>query len=231
MSDFSSRHVVVTGGAGALGSAVVDRLLAGAASVHVPCYEAEVPEHLRGRERLEAVPGVDMTDAEAVAEFYSALPDIWASIHVAGGFRMAPFADTSVADLRFLLELNVVTCFNASREAVRKMSTSGGGRIVNVTAKPALTPTQGAGLVAYASSKAAVAAMTQALGEEVAGLGILVNAIAPSIIDTPANRSGMPDADHEAWPKVEELASTIVHLASADNAVVRSALVPVYGRS
>ena len=144
---------------------------------------------------------------------------------------MAPFVETSTEDLRSLLELNVVTCFNACREAVRAMQRSGGGRIVNVSAKPGLTPTQGPGLVAYASSKAAVAAMTQALGEEVAGDGILVNAIAPSIIDTPANREAMPDADHDKWPKVSELAATIVHLASVDNQVVRSALVPVYGRS
>ena len=145
---------------------------------------------------------------------------------------MAPFVDTSVADLRFLLELNVVSCFNACREAIRAMGRDGAqGRIVNVSAKPALSPTQGSGLVAYATSKAAVAAMTQALGEEVAAQGILVNAIAPSIIDTPMNRESMPSADYAAWPKPSELAETIVHLASPENRVVRSALIPVYGRS
>lgn len=231
MSDFSSKEVVVTGGAGALGSAVVQMLLDAGAQVHVPCFEDKVPASLLDRKGVHAKAGVDMTNSEAVIAFYEGVPSLWASIHIAGGFRMAPFVETSTADLRFLLELNVVTCFNACREAIRAMQSSGGGRIVNVSAKPGLTPTQGAGLVAYASSKAAVAAMTQALGEEVAGDGILVNAIAPSIIDTPANRAAMPDADHDKWPKVSELAATIVHLASADNQVVRSALVPVYGRS
>ena len=231
MSDFSSKHVVVTGGTGALGSAVVHMKLDAGADVHVPCAEDEVPRPLRDSDGVHATAGVDLSESEAVAAFYADLPPLWASIHLAGGFRMGPFVETSTADLRFLFELNVVTCFNACREAVRAMQGSGGGRIVNVSAKPALSPTQGAGLVAYAASKAALAAMTQALGEEVAADGILVNAIAPSIIDTPANRAAMPNADHDSWPKVSELAATVVHLASTDNQVVRSALVPVYGRS
>jgi NAD(P)-dependent dehydrogenase (short-subunit alcohol dehydrogenase family) len=84
---------------------------------------------------------------------------------------------------------------------------------------------------AYAASKAAVAALTQALGEELVKDGILVNAVAPSILDTPANRSSMPKANYELWPKVEEVAATILFLASADNRVTRGAVVPVYGRS
>ena len=107
----------------------------------------------------------------------------------------------------------------------------GGGRIVNVAARPALEPRLGAGMIAYTASKAAVAALTQALGEEVAKDGILVNAVVPSTMDTPANRSAMPKADFSAWPKVEEVAATIVFLASPENKVTRSALVPVYGKS
>jgi NAD(P)-dependent dehydrogenase (short-subunit alcohol dehydrogenase family) len=144
---------------------------------------------------------------------------------------MAPFAETSAEDLRHLLEINVVTCFNASRAAVNAMlDARNGGRIVNVAARPALSPLQGAGVVAYAASKSAVATMTQALGEEVAGEGILVNAVVPSIIDTPANREAMPDADHDSWASVEQLAETIVYLASPGNEVVRSGLLPVFGR-
>ena len=111
------------------------------------------------------------------------------------------------------------------------MTATGGGRIVNVAARPALEWRLGAGMVAYAASKAAVAAMTVALAEEVAKDGILVNAVAPSIMDTPANRQAMPKADHAAWPKVEEVAATILFLASPDNRVTRGAIVPVYGRS
>ena len=105
-----------------------------------------------------------------------------------------------------------------------------GGRIVNVAARPALEWRSGAGMAAYTASKAAVAALTVALAEEVAKHGIPVNAIAPSIMDTPANRQAMPKADHAAWPKVEEVARTILFLASPDNKVTRGAIVPVYGR-
>ena len=87
----------------------------------------------------------------------------------------------------------------------------------------------GAGMAAYTASKAAVAALTEALGEELVADGILVNAVAPSIIDTPANRAAMPDADNSLWPKPEELAETIVFLASPENTTTRSAVVPVYG--
>ena len=106
-----------------------------------------------------------------------------------------------------------------------------GGRIVNVAARPGLEWRSGAGMVAYASSKAAVAAMTVALAEEVAKDGILVNAVAPSIMDTPANRKAIPDADFASWPKVEEVAATIAFLASPDNAVTRGGIVPVYGKA
>ena len=76
-----------------------------------------------------------------------------------------------------------------------------------------------------------MAALTVALAEEVAKDGILVNAVAPSMMDTPANRKAMPKADHAAWPKVEEVAATILFLASPDNRVTRGAVVPVYGKS
>ena len=106
-----------------------------------------------------------------------------------------------------------------------------GGRIVNVAARPALEWRGGAGMTAYAAAKSAVAALTGALAEEVASEGILVNAVAPSILDTPANRRAMPDADYAVWPQVEEVAQTILFLASPDNRVSRGAVVPVYGRT
>jgi NAD(P)-dependent dehydrogenase (short-subunit alcohol dehydrogenase family) len=126
---------------------------------------------------------------------------------------------------------NADSAFLCCREAVKAMRRSERrGRIVNVAARPALEPRQGGGMVAYTMTKAAVAALTVALGEELAAEGIWVNAVAPSLIDTPANRQAMPDADFASWPKAAELAETIVHLASPDNHLVRSALIPVYGR-
>jgi NAD(P)-dependent dehydrogenase (short-subunit alcohol dehydrogenase family) len=114
---------------------------------------------------------------------------------------------------------------------VRSMErTNAGGRIVNVATRPALEWRSGAGMVAYTASKAAVAALTVALAEEVIKHGILVNAIAPATMDTPANRKSMPDAHPAAWAKVEDVAATILFLASGENRVTRGAVVPVYGR-
>ena len=110
-------------------------------------------------------------------------------------------------------------------------ASGGGGRIVNIAARPALEPRTGAGMSAYTIAKSGVATLSIALAEEVAKDGILVNAVAPSIMDTPANRKSMPKADFDKWPKVEEVAATIVHLASPDNAVARGGVVPVYGKS
>jgi NAD(P)-dependent dehydrogenase (short-subunit alcohol dehydrogenase family) len=143
---------------------------------------------------------------------------------------MAEVAKTTKAELMKQIEMNLVTAFLCSRGAVNAM-TGRGGRIVNVAARPALEPRSGAGMAAYTASKAAVVAFTIALSEEVAKLGILVNAVAPSIMDTPANRAAMPKADHAAWPKVEEVAATILFLASPQNAVTRGAIVPVYGKT
>lgn len=231
---FEDRHIVVTGGAGALGRAVVVRLVAAGATVHVPVRGAGEADALAdsGHERIVAVPGVDLADADGVATFYERIGPLWASIHVAGGFGMAKIADTAPEDFARLMETNARTCFLCCRAAVAAMRRAGGGgRIVNVAARPALEPRSGSGMVAYTASKAAVAALTAALAQEVIGDGILVNAVAPSIIDTPANREAMPGAKHEAWPKPDEIAATIVHLASPANAVTRGAVIPVYGRS
>jgi NAD(P)-dependent dehydrogenase (short-subunit alcohol dehydrogenase family) len=109
------------------------------------------------------------------------------------------------------------------------MRRGGGGRIVNVAARPVVQPTPG--MLAYATAKAGVAAITQQLAAEVLGDGILVNAVLPSIIDTPANRKAMPNADHASWPKPAELAETIAFLASPANALTTGTLVPVFGRA
>jgi NAD(P)-dependent dehydrogenase (short-subunit alcohol dehydrogenase family) len=207
------RHIVVTGGRGALGGAVVALLEARGAVVHVP-----------------DIATVDLSREAAAVAYYAGLPPLWASIQLAGGFAMAPIVETSLADLENQWRLNAVTCFLACREAVRAIRKTGaGGRIVNVAARPVLVPTPG--MTAYVASKAAVAAITQALAVELAGDRILVNAVLPSIIDTPANRTAMPGADHASWPKPAELAETIGFLASPENALSSGALVPVYGRA
>jgi NAD(P)-dependent dehydrogenase (short-subunit alcohol dehydrogenase family) len=229
--DFRDRHVVVSGGTGALGTAVVGALLERGAVCHVPfVHEAErarFPHRDNAGVKLTAVG--DLADEAAVAKFYDTVPQLWASIHLAGGFAMAKVGETTPADLKRQLDMNFVTCFLCCRAAVNAMRH--GGRIVNVAARPGLEWRSGAGMAAYAASKAAVAALTVALAEEVARDGILVNAVAPSIMDTAANRAAMPKADHAAWPKVEEVAATILFLASPENKVTRGAIAPVYGKA
>lgn len=231
---YRDRHVVVTGGTGALGTAVVGALLGAGAACHVPYILAAEADRFPHRDHpnVKLIADVDLVDETSVTRVYAGVPKLWASIHLAGGFAFAPIGNTSRADLRRQVDMNFTTCFLCCRAAVAAFGRAGaGGRIVNVTARPALEGRAGANMTAYAASKAAVATLTVALAEEVVGQGILVNAIAPSILDTPANRQAMPKADHAAWPKVEEVARTILVLASPDNAVTRGAIVPVYGKA
>ena len=231
--DFQDRHIVVTGGTGALGLAVVEALRKGGAELHVPYLHAAEAERFpfRSDARVRLIGPLDLASEAEVGRLYAGLPTLWASIHLAGGFAMGGIVETDLAALMRQIEMNFVSCYLCCRAAVIAMRAGSGGRIVNVAARPALEPRTGAGMAAYAASKAAVAALTQALGEELAKDGILVNAVAPSILDTPANRAAMPKAKHDLWPKVEEVAATIAFLASPDNRVTRGAVVPVYGRS
>ena len=231
--DLQDHHIVVTGGTGALGVAVVGRLLADGALIYVPNLDAGELETFPHAEHpnVSVAVGVNLTDAAQDDGFYGALPDLWASIHLAGGFAMAPLAETSAADFQQMMDMNARTCFLCCAAAAVAIRKSGrGGRLVNVAARPALEPRSGAGMAAYTASKAAVAALTEALAEELAGDGIWVNAVAPSIIDTPGNRAAMPKADHGSWPAPEAIAETITFLAAPGNQVTRGAVVPVYGR-
>jgi len=230
MVAFGGANVVVTGGTGALGTAVVTRLRMAGATCHVTNFvaaELDTYAH-RNDAAVHVHTGIDLADETAVQTFYAGLPPLWASIHLAGGFAMAPVAETSAADFTTQLNMNAVSAFLCSAAAIRALRARG-GRIVNIAARPALEPRLGAGMAAYAASKAAVAALTQALGEEVAGEEIWINAIAPSILDTPANRAAMPDAEHGRWVAPGAAAELIAFLASPDNRVTRGAVIPVYG--
>lgn len=206
------KHVVVTGGRGALGAGVVTMLEKRGAIVHVPGHE------------------VRLDDEASTVAYYSGLPALWASIHTVGTFAMTAIAEMSVADFEVQWRTNTLTCFLACREAVKAMRRSGGGgRIVNVGSRATVT-TPG-GMTAYVASKGGLAAFTQSLAAEVLAEGILVNAVLPSTIDTPATRASMPKADHATWTTPAAIAEAIAFLASPANTLTSGALVPVYGRA
>jgi len=230
--DFRDRHVVVTGGTGALGAAVVEALLDRGATCNIPTRGGEATDNFSfaKHERVKLYPAVDLADQDQTDLFYSKVGTLWASIHIAGGFAAKRLKDSGKSDLMAQLDTNIVSCFLCCRAALKAFGADG-GRIVNVAARPALEPRTGAGMTAYTIAKSGVAALTMALAEEVAKDGVLVNAVAPSIMDTPANRRAMPKADHALWPKVEQVAATILFLASPENTVTRGGIVPVYGRS
>ena len=231
--NFSGKSVIVTGGTGALGVAVVNRLVGAGAICTVPyVHEAEAERFpRRGDPHVTLIAVTDLADESQVAKLYGGAKP-WASIHIAGGFSGGQVAETDKAALMRQIDTNLISCFLCCRAAVNAMLAGNqGGRIVNVAARPALEWRSGTGMSAYTVAKSGVAALTAALAEEVAKDGVLVNAVAPSIMDTPANRKAMPKADHSKWPKVEEVAETIAFLASPDNYVTRGAIVPVYGKS
>lgn len=225
------RHVVVTGGTGALGQVVVARLIAAGAICHVPSH-GDGRGSMSTSDDLQIVPGVDLTDEAAVERFYAALPEIWASVHLAGGFAMSPLATTKRADFVHMFEMNTLTTFLCCRAAADNMHKAGqGGRIVNVAARPGIEPRRGANMAAYAVSKASIVAITLALAEELKGKRILVNAIAPSTLDTAANRQAMPKADPEKWLSLAAAAAAVLQLISPENMEINGAILPLYARA
>jgi NAD(P)-dependent dehydrogenase (short-subunit alcohol dehydrogenase family) len=220
--------IAVTGALGALGKVVAATALARGARVagvdRVARQAAATPD------RIE-LGGVDLTDAaqaktaiEAAASHFGRLD---ALINVAGGFAFETIAEGDPKTWQRMYALNVLTALNASRSAIPHLAASGAGRIVNIGAMGAMLA--GPGMGAYAASKAGVHRLTEALAAEWKGK-IAVNAVLPSIIDTPANRNSMPNADFANWVTPEELANVILFFASDAASAVTGALLPVSGR-
>lgn len=220
--------LIVTGALGALGKAVVEVALARGAHVagidHAP---SQIPAT---SERIE-IGGVDLSDAgQAKAAVDSAarhFAKLDALINIAGGFAFETVADGDVATWQRMHALNVLTALNTSRAALPYLAASQAGRIVNIGAMGALQA--GAGMGPYAASKAGVHRLTEALASEWKGK-VTVNAVLPSIIDTPTNRADMPRADFTKWVTPQELAEVILFLVSDAASGVTGALIPVGGR-
>lgn len=221
------RTVAITGGHGVLGRAVLEAALNGGWQVAVIDHASAhaVPDGV-----LE-VGGVDLTDAgqaqKAVDAVIARFGRLDALLNIAGGFVWQTTDDAEPAWDR-MHALNVATAVNACRAALDALKASPEGRIVNVGSAASLKA--GAGMGAYGAAKAGVHALTQALAEELKTTRVTVNAVLPSIIDTPTNRKDMPDADPATWVAPADLAAVILFLASPESRAMTGSLVPVTGR-
>jgi 3-oxoacyl-[acyl-carrier protein] reductase len=220
--------IVITGASGALGKVVAEAALTRGARVagvdHAKSQIADTPA------RME-LGSVDLSDAaqakQAIDAAVAHFGTLDVLINIAGAFSFETIAEGDPKTWQRLYAINVLTALNASRAAIPHLVASGAGRIVNIGAMGALQA--GAGMGPYAASKAGVHRLTEALAAELKGK-VTVNAVLPSTIDTPANRTSMPKADFARWVTPEELANVILFLASDEASAVTGALLPVNGR-
>jgi len=230
----TGRVVLVTGGTGALGQAVVFRLLADGARVWVPWVDEREHAALTARVAAGAAGRLTTTPCDVLRD--GALPRlvddlvardgaVHALVTTVGGFAGGALVDTDRATWDRMLALNLTSAFAAARAVVPRLLAAGEGRVVMVASRAVVPPA--AGFIAYTVSKAGVIALTQALAEETRGRGVTVNAVLPSTMDTPANRAAMPDADRKGWVSVEAVAGAIAALVGPDGGHVTGALVTV----
>jgi NAD(P)-dependent dehydrogenase (short-subunit alcohol dehydrogenase family) len=233
-SNALQKAMVITGAFGALGAATAR---AGARSGARMVLVDQAPQPPMGLMEecgadARALGGVDLTDASAAAAAldtaYTHMGRVDVLINIAGAFRWQTVADGDPESWDFLFRINVKTALNCARAALPYLKRSGVGRVINVGALAANRAQQGMG--AYAASKSAVHRLTESLAEELKDDRITVNAVLPSIIDTPSNRGQMPDADHSRWVAPEALAAVILFLASDEAEAITGVLLPVTGR-
>jgi NAD(P)-dependent dehydrogenase (short-subunit alcohol dehydrogenase family) len=216
--------VIITGANGALGRAVVAE--ARARNAEVVAIDLSFGDTDTGCRQIE----LDLTDADAVKQTIGGLERVDALLNIAGGFAMGPTVhETNPDEWHAMFSMNVVTMRNMCDAVVPRMLDQGSGRIVNVGA---LSAREGQGnMGAYVVAKSAVMRLTETMAKELRQHGVNVNAVLPSIIDTPTNRADMPDANHSKWVDPADLARVICFLGSADARAMHGALVPVCGLS
>ncbi len=222
--------VVVTGGFGVLGHAVAEGALAAGAFVAIPGREQA--DKIPAQDRLLVLGGVDLTDFAAAKQAFDTVATRFGKIdglaNVAGGFRWQTLGDGNLAGWTEMFRMNLLTAATATKVALPCLRASQGA-IVNVASAPAKKA--GAGMGAYAASKAGVLRLTESLAEEEKNAGVRVNAVLPTIIDTPRNRADMPKADFSRWVKPEEIAKAILFLLSSDANAITGAELLISGRT
>ncbi len=225
-----SQTAIVTGGTGGLGAAVTRSFLENGWEVVVPWVAERELERVALHERLKLVEA-DLFEADSAASVVAeAGSGLRAVVNLVGGFAMGGRVhETPVEDFYDQLRLNLRPTYLVTAAAIPALLHHGGGSVVCVSSRAALQPFSGA--AGYVTAKAAVLAFVDALDAEYRQDGIRVNAIIPSVIDTPANRESMPDSDFDKWVKPDEIASVVRFLCSDASAPVSGAHLPVYGRA
>jgi NAD(P)-dependent dehydrogenase (short-subunit alcohol dehydrogenase family) len=225
---------LITGGTGGLGAAVTRAFLDSGWRVVVPIFHVAERERVPAHERLVLEPA-DLSDPDSAAAVTAlAAGDqgapLRAVVNLVGGFAMGGRVhETPVEDFEAQLRVNLRPTYLVCQAALPRLQAAGGGAIVCVSSRAALRPFPGA--AGYIVAKAGVLAFVDALAEEYRDDAIRVNAILPSVIDTPANRRAMPDADHDRWVSPEQIASVVRFLCEDGADVVSGAHIPVYGRA
>jgi NAD(P)-dependent dehydrogenase (short-subunit alcohol dehydrogenase family) len=226
--------VLVTGATGGLGPAVVASFLEDGWRVVATSRSGRPPQDLVGSDRLESVATdlfepADVAEAVTVATAEAAAP-LRALVNLVGGYAAGGLVhETPVEQFERQLTLNLRSTYLTTKAVLPNLVDAGGGAIVCVSARAAVAPFRGA--AGYISAKAAVLAFTQAVAVEYKADGVRCNAVLPSVIDTPANRSAQPNADPSRWVPPAQVAAVIRFLCSDDSAPTSGAAIPVYGRA
>jgi NAD(P)-dependent dehydrogenase (short-subunit alcohol dehydrogenase family) len=228
--DLKDKVVAVTGGFGSLGAGVGRAIMAGGGKVAL-IDRADAPKTSPHVSSMLALGGVDLSSSnaanDAIKKILTHYGRLDALVNVAGGFRWEKIEGGTVDTWDALYQMNVRTAINASQAALPHLLNSASGRIVNIGALAAVKA--GVGMGAYAASKSGVARLTEALAEEFKDRGLTVNAVLPSIIDTPANRADMPNTDFSRWVKSDQIADLVVFLLSDRARAITGALIPISG--
>lgn len=220
MVDLDGRHLLITGAEGALGTAVADRALD--LGARLTLVDLKMPQ---GGAEANCI-ALNLLDAEAVGKALAGAGPFDGVLHLAGGFDMGPAVhDLAAEDLGKMIDLNVTTLHNLVRAVAPGMQARPGSAIVTVGAYNALSGKPNMG--AYCAAKSMVMRLSESMAAELGPKGVRVNCVLPGIIDTPANRASMPDADRSGWTSPQAVADAILFLCSPQARAINGALVPV----
>lgn len=228
--DYSGKVVVVTGGTGQVGRIVAQAYVAAGATVIAA--DRMAPANADETQN-PAFHQIDVLSEESVKNFFEELTQqhgpIYALVNTIGGYHAGePVTEMNLSDFEGQFNLNVKTAFLLTKYAVATMTKTGGGKIVHFSSRAAVE--KGVKAYAYSASKQAVVRLVESVAAETADQNININAVMPSLMDTPTNRKSMPNADFSKWPTPEQISKVLLFLTSSDAELINGAAIPVYGK-